>query len=62
MPSFLSLGQFITSPMLNFTCAKVTFSEHDKLSAHRMGQSGCCGVPKLNGEREAFSKPHTGKC
>ena len=34
--NFLSLGQLVTSPMVNFTRAKVTLSEHDKQSSHRM--------------------------
>ena len=37
---FLSLGQLVTSPIANFTHAKVTFGEHDKQSAYRMAGSG----------------------
>ena len=33
---FLNLGQLVTSPMTNFTRAKVTLLEHDKQSSHRM--------------------------
>ena len=33
---FLNLGQLVTSPMANFTCAKVTLIEHDKQSSNRM--------------------------
>ena len=33
---FLNLGQLVTSPMANFTRAKVTLVEHDKQSSNRM--------------------------
>ena len=33
---FLNLGQLVTSPMTNFTRAKVTLIEHDKQSSHKM--------------------------
>ena len=33
---FLNLGQLVTSPMTNFTRAKVTLSEHDKQASHKM--------------------------